>query len=119
MFKFEKLEIWHESVYLIQLIYILSRKIPYEEKDNLIDQIKRSVTSVSLNIAEGSGSQNDLEYKRYLYIAKKSLIEVIAILKIITRLYNISTEQEEEKCTILIKRLSALIKSLRLQAISQ
>ena len=114
MYKFEKLVIWGESLSLIQNVYKLSNRLPYMERDNLIDQMKRAVTSVSLNIAEGSGAQNDKEYKRFLYIAKKSLFEVVAILKIIEFLYKIDTKNLEEESTILIKRISSLINKLSL-----
>ncbi len=112
MYKFEKLEIWHESLEIVKLIYFLSGKLPFDEKDNLINQIKRSSTSVSLNIAEGSGSQNDKEFKRYLFIAKKSLFEVVAILKIIKFIYKVDVKEVEDKSVVLIKRLSTLISKL-------
>ena len=112
MHKFENLRVWQESVVLIKLIYLFCKKLPTSERNNLIDQIKRSSTSVALNIAEGSGSPNDIEYKRYLYISKKSLIEVIGTLKIAKELYNIDIQQEEIKATMLLKQLNSLINYL-------
>jgi four helix bundle protein len=81
MHKFENLRVWQESVVLIQLIYLFCKKLPTSERNNLIDQIKRSSTSVALNIAAGSGSPNNIEYKRYLYIAKNHSLRLLERLK--------------------------------------
>lgn len=112
MQKFEKLKVWQKSLELVKVIYSLCNKLPKSEERNLIDQIKRAIVSVCLNIAEGCGSQNDKEFKRYLFIAKKSLFEVLAILKIIKYLYKIETNLVEDKITDVLKLLNGLIKYL-------
>jgi len=108
MHKFEKLVAWQKSLVLIQSIYLLCVKLPSNERGNIIDQIKRASLSVSLNIAEGSGSENDKEFNRFLYIARKSLFEVIAILKIINYLYKINIDKQ----TILTDEVGKLINGL-------
>lgn len=113
MNKFERLKVWQESLILIRKIYTLSARLPKSEERNLIDQIKRSTVSVSLNIAEGSGAENDKEFKRYLNVAKKSITEVQATLKIIHFLYNIKTEEVETKALEILKMLNGLIKYLK------
>ncbi len=50
-FNFEDLEVWNLSLELIDEIYALLDKYPDNEKFELIRQGRRSVTSVSLNIA--------------------------------------------------------------------
>ena len=60
-FKFERLEIWQCSKTLSKSIYKLIKTLPKEEDFNLTSQIRRAVTSISLNIAEGSTSQTDPE----------------------------------------------------------
>ena len=113
MNKFEKLKVWQESLVLVQKIYTLSGRLPRSEERNLIDQIKRSTVSVSLNIAEGSGAENDKEFKRYLNVGKKSITEVQATLKIIDFLYNIKVEEVETKALEILKMLNGLIKYLK------
>lgn len=113
MYKFEKLKVWQHSVVYIERCYLLIRTLPKEEDRNLSDQLRRSVTSVSLNIAEGSGAENDLEYKRYLSIAKKSLSESIAILKIIERLYKLDIKNQLDTAEEIGKMLSGLVKYLK------
>ncbi len=92
-FKFEKLEIWHLSIDLSKEIYGLIKTLPDEEKFNLSSQIRRAVTSISLNIAEGSTSQTDPEQLRFLGYAHRSLMEVVA-------------------CIILMKENGYLLKSI-------
>ena len=45
----------------------------------------RSVTSISLNIAEGSTGQTNMEFRRFLGIAVRSGVEVIACLHLAKR----------------------------------
>lgn len=114
MYKFEKLKVWRESLTLLQFVYNICKRLPDNEKNNLIDQIRRSATSVCLNIAEGTGAENDKEFSRYLNIAKKSLFEVIAILNIINRLYKINAIQTLDQVEMVSKLLSGLQKYLKL-----
>lgn len=92
MYKFEKLVVWHKSIALLDAIYDICHYLPISEERNIMDQLKRSALSISLNIAEGSGSENDKEFRRFLNIAKKSLFEVVAILKITNHLYQIKID---------------------------
>lgn len=82
-FKFEKLEIWQLAKDLAKAIYVLINQLPSEEQFNLSSQIRRAVTSISLNIAEGSTSQTDPEQLRFLSYAHRSLMEVVACLILI------------------------------------
>jgi four helix bundle protein len=86
VYSFEKLEIWQLSLDLVEKIYDVTERLPEDEKFGLISQLKRASVSVSLNIAEGRGSDSDLEFRRFLGIALKSLIEIIACMKICERL---------------------------------
>ncbi|RNC83688.1 MAG: four helix bundle protein [Balneola sp.] len=82
-FKFEKLEIWNLSKEMAKQVYMLIRLLPDEERYNLSSQMRRAVTSISLNIAEGSTSQTDPEQIRFLGYAHRSLMEVVACLILI------------------------------------
>lgn len=112
MYKFEKLKVWQESLVLLQLIYKICEKLPTNEKGNLVDQIRRAATSISLNIAEGSGAENDKEFSRYLNMARKSLFETIATLKIIHFLYRINVDLAISKTEEVSKMLNGLKKYL-------
>ena len=60
--------------------YILSNKLPPEERYNMVTQLRRAALSVHLNNAEGCSRKSDLERKRYFEIARGSLVEIDAAL---------------------------------------
>jgi len=114
-FKFEKLRVWQQSIDLTGEISDLIKGFPAEEKYVLSSQIQRAADSIALNIAEGSTGQTTREFKRFLGIALRSVIEVVCCLYIGKRrgiisndkfdyFYGISTE--------LIKGIQALRKSI-------
>lgn len=113
MYKFEKLIVWQKSLLLLKSIYLVCNRLPTDEKNNIINQIKGATLSISLNIAEGSGSENDKEFKRFLYIAKKSLFEVIATLKVINYIYKINIDEQINMTDEVGKLLNGFINKLK------
>ncbi len=115
-FKFENLEVWKLSLEYVDKIYEISNLLPDKEKHNLRTQMIRSATSVSLNIAEGSTSQSDPEFGRFVGMAIRSCIEVTACLHLAKRRGYVGQEafdqvyQSSEK---LFAKLQALRKKLR------
>ena len=61
-------------------IDLLVEDFPKKELYNLTSQFKRAADSVVLNIAEGSTGKSIPVFKRYLDIALRSAIEVVACL---------------------------------------
>ena len=84
-FKFEKLDVWQLSIEYVDRIYEVANALPDKERHNLRSQIIRAATSVSLNIAEGSTGQTDPEFGRFVGMAIRSCIEVIACLHLAKR----------------------------------
>ncbi len=78
----------------------------------MADQLKRSSTSIVLNIAEGTGGLGDVEFKNFLRHSLKSLYETVAGLKIAEKLFHVNIEQGLIKCEPVGKELNALINSL-------
>lgn len=112
MYRFEKLRVYHSAMELVEEVYKIIKKLPADEKFALTSQIRRSCTSVVLNIAEGSGGLGDIEFKNFLRHALKSLYETVAALKIAEKLYRINPTKVLAKCDIVGKELNALINSL-------
>jgi four helix bundle protein len=56
----------------------LAKIFPKDELFVLTAQMKRAADSVVLNIAEGSTLQSKSEFKRFLVIANRSALEVVA-----------------------------------------
>jgi len=112
MYRFEKLRVFQSSMELVEEVYRLVKILPVDERFALADQLKRSVTSIVLNIAEGTGGLGDKEFKSFLRNALKSLYETVAGLKIAEKLFKIDIKVGLEKCDKVGKELNALIKSL-------
>ena len=92
IFPFEKLQIWHLAIEMSVIIYKITKDFPSEEKFGLTSEIRRSVNSVSANIAEGSAKFSRKEKARYIEIAFGSLLETASHLHLANRLDFISTE---------------------------
>lgn len=75
LFSFEKLEAYREARLLVREVYRLQNKFPQEEKYALGDQIRRSSTSITSNIAEGCGRNSLKEKINFISIAFGSLSE--------------------------------------------
>lgn len=112
MYRFEKLRVYQNAMLLVEDIYEIVKLLPNEEKFALIDQLKRSTTSIVLNIAEGSGCLGDTEFKRFLKIALRSLYETVAGLKIAEKIFKLDIDLVLKRCETIGKELTALIKSL-------
>jgi len=112
MYRFEKLRFYHDALELVEKIYRITRLLPKDELYALISQLKRSVTSIVLNIAEGTGGLGDIEFKSFLRNALKSLYETVAGLKIAEKLFNINVTSTLEKCDVVGKELNGLINAL-------
>jgi four helix bundle protein len=115
-FKFEKLEVWQMSLEYVDLIYTIAEKIPRAEEYNLKSQIIQAATSVALNLAEGSTSQSDPEFSRFLGLSIRSLVETVACLRLIQRRSYVVEDLLNEAYAFaekLFARLQALRKSLR------
>src|SRR4030095_13202704 len=89
----QSLDVYKAIRELIKEIYFISIKLPGEEKFNMIQQMRRAVFSVKLNLAEGASRRAPVERKRFLEISRGSLIEVDAILETAVDLKYFSVEQ--------------------------
>ena len=93
---FKELEIYKRSKKLLKQVYQITEKYPEIEKYNVISQLRRSILSIPLNIAEGYGRQSKEEFRRFLRISLGSSNEVEALLEISKEL-NYLGEKEYQK----------------------
>ena len=77
----QSLDVYKPVRELIKEIYLISIKLPAEEKFNMVQQMRRAGLSVKLNLAEGASRRSPVERKRFLEISRGSLVEVDAILE--------------------------------------
>lgn len=81
MSSFESLEVYNKARALVKEVYILQKQFPNEERYALGDQVRRSITSVTSNIAEGSGRDSYKEKIHFIEIAYGSLMEAFSQLQ--------------------------------------
>lgn len=116
MHNFKKLNVYQKSLDFITKIYKITKQFPKEEIFGLSSQIRRASTSISLNIAEGSGNKSNKEFKRFLEFALRSVYEVITCLEVAKRLdYYKCQELDKMSCNAdeIVAMLVGLTKSLK------
>ena len=84
---YHQLDIWNRAMDYAVAIYECAASFPVEEKYNLASQLRRAVTSVPLNIAEGCGTVTNSEFARFLSYAYRSLKEVVTGLELCQRIH--------------------------------
>lgn len=76
---FTTLDFYKNSLKLTKAAYKLAANMPDYERYNLVEQLRRALCSIVLNIAEGYGRYHYLDSLRFLYIARGSLSETLSI----------------------------------------
>ena len=82
VFSFEGLDVYKAARALVGDIYRLQHQFPKYEIYALGDQVRRSASSVTSNIAEGSGRNSFKEKSHFIEIAYGSLMEAFSQLQI-------------------------------------
>jgi four helix bundle protein len=82
----QNLQIWQESVDLVEQVYVATKAWPKEEIYGLTSQIRRAVVSIPANLAEGVGRGTCRETARFTQIALGSLYEIDTLCVIAERL---------------------------------
>lgn len=80
------LRVWKQSMDLAEDVYRLTWPMPKEEQYGLANQIRRAVSSIPANIAEGAGRNSNRDFVRFLSIARGSLCELETHLMLCERL---------------------------------
>lgn len=117
-FTFFDLRVYQEAKELVKSVYTLLDKFPKYETYALGDQLRRAVTSVPSNIAEGSGRFSIKEKIHFIEIAYGSLTETLCQLDIANDLNYIADEEfanEKERINLIGKQLSGLRTSFQNQ----
>ena len=114
-FSFETLDVYHKCRALVAEVYRVQKLFPNEERYALGDQVRRAATSVTANLAEGSGRQSIKEKIHFVEISYGSLMEVFCELQTATDLGYITETKLNAlrpQFTDIAKMLSGLRKSL-------
>lgn len=111
-FSFENLEVYKVARVLVRDVYRLQNKFPKEERYALGDQIRRSITSITSNIAEGAGRNSLKEKIHFIEIAFGSMTESFSQLQNAQDLGYI-TEEDVETIRPLYNHVAALLSLLK------
>lgn len=113
---FRELKVWQRAIQYTTDIYRYSQRFPKEEQFGLTSQIRRAAISIALNIAEGSGGSSNIEFVRFLEIARRSAYETMTALEVSLRLeYGNVTEIEKlsKEADEIAAMLTGLVKTLK------
>jgi len=116
MSDYTKLKVWEDAHKFTIEIYKITKIFPNNEQYGLTSQIRRSASSISTNIVEGSGQLDNGNLIRFLGIAKGSAFESEYQLLLAKDLDYINEEEYKaltSKIKSIIRRLNNLIKSLK------
>ncbi|MFN3478834.1 MAG: four helix bundle protein [Thermodesulfovibrionales bacterium] len=108
------MKIYQKAINYTVEIYKLTNQFPKHEMFCLTNQIRRAVTSISLNIAEGSGNSSNKEFKRFLEISLRSNYEVITCLEIAQKL-GYCNKEETNKLITEANEIASMIVGFRKQ----
>lgn len=117
MKNFKQLIVWQRSIDLYMATNALTKKLPKEERFEIVSQLRRAVLSIPSNIAEGSAYTSSSMYKIFLERSLGSAFEVetilVAISKSYPNMFNIEIEQCEKLLDEVEKMLTAFINKLK------
>ena len=109
--KHKSLSVYLAVTDLVKEVYKLSVLLPSDEKFNMVQQIRRAALSVKLNLAEGCTRRSPVERKRYLVVARGSVVEIEAVLEVAVDLNYIKKESLEiigellNKCFAMLSKM--------------
>ncbi|MCX6115840.1 MAG: four helix bundle protein, partial [Proteobacteria bacterium] len=110
MFCHEKLEVYQKSVEFLKEVISVIRLLPNGNSD-IVNQLRRAATSISLNIAEGAGKTGVADKKRYYSIARGSTLECAAIFDLL-KAWNLVDQSVLKTPTSLLSSLAAMLSKL-------
>lgn len=108
-FRFRDWDIYKDSRKFRMEVNRALKDYPKEEKYALVDQTKRALNSIILNIAEGSNKNSDKDTRVYINRAHGSLDEVVACLDCALDDKYITDRQHD----LFLKNAASLAKRLR------
>ena len=95
-FRFQDLRIWKLSIGIADKLFDIADVLEDQKLFKFSEQLRAAGLSMPNNIAEGSGSYSDKEFKNFLNIARRSTFENANMLIIFERRKLITTELLKE-----------------------
>ena len=100
---------------LAEEAYRLTARLPRSERFGMSSQIQRAAVSVPANIGEGLGRGNPGDFERSLRIASGSLAELTVLLRIASKIHDVTNSRLDEKVDHVRRQLILLTRHVRKQ----
>ena len=100
---FTELDAWKIGTELMQEVYRITKKLPFDEREGLAKQLRKSSRSVLANIAEGFGKHTDADKANKYTIARGECTETEAHLRMIVSLNFITNSDAEHSLNLAMK----------------
>jgi len=113
IYSFEKLEVYQLARKFKIDIKLMSQSFPKEERFDLISQINRASSSISANLAEGSGRSSNFDQAHFTNMSFSTGLETIDHLNTALDMQYINEEKYTElriKLDTILNKLNALYK---------
>jgi four helix bundle protein len=114
-FRFEDLQIWQKACAIGDQLDVISDDLEKRGKRRYAEQLRGAALSVSNNIAEGSGSKSEKDFRNFLNIARRSVFENANIVLFLRRKGVVGAEAAAELLDglrVLSAQIAAFAKSL-------
>ena len=95
-FRFQDLEIWQLAIQIADELFDVADELEKKRLYRFAEQLRAAGMSMSNNIAEGSGSSSNKEFKQFLNVARRSTYESANIL-ILLHKRNLVTDESLER----------------------
>src|SRR5437667_2940168 len=117
-FDHERLHVYQAAKEFLILTETIIKHFP-KGRAYLIDQLQQAASSISLNIAEGSGEFSPSEKMRFYRMARRSATECAGILDICIDLNLVDGDTSAKARTVLLRIVAMLTKMTRVSPQSQ
>ena len=117
-FDHEKLDVYQTANEFVVITESIVKQFP-KGRAYLVDQLQRASSSVTLNIAEGSGEFSANEKIRFYRMARRSATECAGILDICMRLDLVDENMGSKSRSLLLRIVSMLTKMARYSSVTQ
>jgi four helix bundle protein len=108
-FRFEDLEIWQLAKNLAVQFHQLADRLDKKRLYRYAEQLRAAGLSLPNNVAEGSGSTHDTEFKQFLNIARRALFEDASMLLVFETLGLVTASEVDAllaDCDLLSRKIT-------------
>ena len=114
-FRFEDLQIWQEACRIGDELDSIADALENKGKRRYAEQLRAAALSVSNNIAEGSGSTSNKDFKNFLNIARRSVSENANMVHFLRRKMALTSEISDrllDELHVLSAKITSFARSL-------